>query len=209
MNTDDLIAELSKGLKPAKRQSLRLGLVLTAMTALGICVLTVLVLRGVRPDFEKSGTAVGLKVIFSAAFAAVALPVAARLASPEKRAGVWLRVGIVLLVSSILIGAVAFMTNADGSLGPVYEGFPYAFIAIPALATPAAFLIFAWYRRFAPTRLALAGASVGALSGGLGAMAYALICPVDNAGFVSTWYGASIMVCTLVGAVVGPRVLRW
>jgi hypothetical protein len=209
MNTDDLIARLSANVKPVRRQKLKLGLILASMAALGACVVIVLVSQGVRPDFEKSGTAVALKVIFSAAFAAAALPVAARLASPDRTAGVWLRVGAGLLVASVLIGAVAIMTHADGSVGPVYEGFPYAFVAIPALATPASFLIFAWYRRFAPTRLALAGGSVGGLSGGLGAMAYALICPVDSAGFVSTWYGASILVCTLVGALVGPRVLRW
>ncbi|MBL8531151.1 MAG: DUF1109 family protein, partial [Hyphomonadaceae bacterium] len=62
---------------------------------------------------------------------------------------------------------------------------------------------------FAPTRLALAGAAIGAISGGVGAMAYAMYCPTDSVAFVTTWYSLAIALCAAIGAGVGSRLLRW
>jgi hypothetical protein len=209
MNTQDLIDTLAKDLKPARREGLTVGLLLASLAALGLCILIVLLVQGVRPDFEQSGTAVALKAIFSAAVAAAVLPVAVRLARPGRKVGAWFIAAAVIAGACLAVSAFTLMTGSSGVAATANRGFPFAFAIIPALATPAGFVIFAWYRRYAPTRLVLAGAAVGALSGGLGAIAYALICPVDDMGFVSTWYGASIIVCTLVGALIGPRVLRW
>jgi hypothetical protein len=64
-------------------------------------------------------------------------------------------------------------------------------------------------RSLAPTRLTLSGAALGALSGGLGAMAYAMYCPVDSVAFVTTWYVVAIAICAALGAVIGSRLLRW
>jgi hypothetical protein len=64
-------------------------------------------------------------------------------------------------------------------------------------------------RAFAPTRLMLTGAAIGALSGGVAAMAYAMYCPTDSVAFVTTWYALAIAVCAALGAVVGSRFLRW
>ena len=70
-------------------------------------------------------------------------------------------------------------------------------------------VLFAWLRRQAPTRLMLAGATAGLLAGGLSAMAYALVCPVDSLAFVAIWYGLAIAICTGVGAIAGRWALRW
>lgn len=210
MKTDELINVLSKDGAAGKRESLLLKLVVAALVGLGVCVLLVVFTNGVRPDFTKNATQVALKATFSAVFAAAALPVAARLARPGNTVGVW--VVAAFLIGLVVVSISGFMmmppaeNTVDGLIGGVV---PIAFLIIPALATPAAVVIFSWYRRNAPTRLALAGASVGAMSGGLGAMAYALVCPVDDMGFVSVWYGAAIVLCTVVGALVGPRALRW
>jgi hypothetical protein len=64
-------------------------------------------------------------------------------------------------------------------------------------------------RAFAPTRLALAGAAIGAFAGGVGAMAYAMYCPTDSVAFVTTWYTVAIAVCAALGALVGSKFLRW
>ena len=210
MNTDELINVLSKDGARGKRESLLLKLVLAALVGLGVCVLLVVLIDGVRPDFTKNATHVALKATFSAVFAAAALPVAARLARPGNTVGVWIVAAFLIGLAVVSISGFMMMPPAENAVGGLIGGVaPIAFLIIPALATPAAVLIFSWYRRNAPTRLALAGASVGAMSGGLGAMAYALVCPVDDMGFVSVWYGAAIVLCTVVGALVGPRVLRW
>jgi len=49
----------------------------------------------------------------------------------------------------------------------------------------------------------------GLVAGAIGAMAYALHCPNDSLPFVAFWYGGTIVLCTLAGAALGPRLLRW
>ncbi len=80
---------------------------------------------------------------------------------------------------------------------------------IPLLAAaPAVSLVIA-LRRAAPARPAAAGAVAGLLSGGLGAVLYALTCPDDSPLFVATWYTIAIAVVTGVTAYAGRRWLRW
>lgn len=210
MKTDDLINLLSEDSGPAKRESLWLKLAVAVLVGLGIGVLLVVFIEGVRPDFTRNAAQVALKATFSAVFAAAALPVAARLARPGHAVGAWIGAAFAIGLVCVLVSGFLMMPPVENELGGLVGGVvPIAFLIIPALATPAAIVIFAWYRRNAPTRLGLAGASVGAMSGGLGAMAYALVCPVDDMGFVTVWYGAAIVLCTVVGAVLGPRILRW
>ena len=73
---------------------------------------------------------------------------------------------------------------------------------------PFAATIFA-VRRAAPTNLVRAGAIAGLIAGGVSAIAYALHCTDDSLPFVAAWYGGTIVLCTLAGAALGPRLLRW
>jgi len=52
-------------------------------------------------------------------------------------------------------------------------------------------------------------AFAGLVAGGISAVAYALHCTDDSLPFVALWYGGTIVVCTLAGAALGPRLLRW
>jgi hypothetical protein len=82
-------------------------------------------------------------------------------------------------------------------------------LSIPIIAiVPFAISIWA-VRRAAPTNLARAGAFAGLAAGGVSAMAYALHCTDDSLPFVAVWYGGTIVLCTLAGAALGPRLLRW
>ena len=82
-------------------------------------------------------------------------------------------------------------------------------LSIPIIAiVPFAVTIFA-VRRAAPTNLVRAGAVAGLIAGGVSAMAYALHCTDDSLPFVAVWYGGTIVLCTLAGAALGPRLLRW
>jgi hypothetical protein len=49
----------------------------------------------------------------------------------------------------------------------------------------------------------------GLVAGAIGAAAYAFHCPDDSLPFIALWYGGSIAFCAPVGAMLGPRVLRW
>lgn len=64
-------------------------------------------------------------------------------------------------------------------------------------------------RRLAPTRPRLAGALAGVTGGGLAASAYALWRPETSAQFLALWYAMPIAALGLLGALTGPRMLRW
>jgi hypothetical protein len=49
----------------------------------------------------------------------------------------------------------------------------------------------------------------GLVAGSLTATAYALHCPDDSLPFIAVWYGGAIAVCALLGAKLGPWLLRW
>ena len=82
-------------------------------------------------------------------------------------------------------------------------------LSIPLIAiVPFAAIVWA-VRQTAPTDLVRAGALAGLAAGGVSATAYALHCTDDSLPFVAVWYGGTIALCTLAGATLGPRLLRW
>src|SRR6267154_36366 len=82
-------------------------------------------------------------------------------------------------------------------------------LSIPIIAiVPFAVSIWA-VRKGAPTNLVRAGAFAGLIAGGVSAIGYALHCTDDSLPFISVWYGGTIVLCTLAGAALGPRLLRW
>ena len=82
-------------------------------------------------------------------------------------------------------------------------------VSIPIIAiVPFALTIWA-VRKGAPTNLVRAGALAGLVAGGISAIGYALHCTDDSLPFIAVWYGGTIVLCTLAGAVLGPRLLRW
>ncbi|MCA1662608.1 MAG: DUF1109 domain-containing protein, partial [Novosphingobium sp.] len=81
--------------------------------------------------------------------------------------------------------------------------------AIGLLAPPAFIAISLALRRLAPTRLRLSGFVAGIAAGGIAASAYALWCPETDALFLAAWYALPIVAMGLLGALAGPRLLRW
>jgi hypothetical protein len=82
--------------------------------------------------------------------------------------------------------------------------------AIPAIAiAPYALIVATIRKRAAPTDLVRAGAFAGMTSGGISALAYAVHCTDDSILFVASWYVAAVAICALIGALLGPRILRW
>ncbi|MBI3439372.1 MAG: DUF1109 domain-containing protein [Proteobacteria bacterium] len=211
MKTDDLIDMLAKNIEPAERPRWRMRTMLTLLAGLAIAVALVLTFMGMRPDIGTATWAVLLKAAFSATAAASVLPLAMRLMRPGSPLG-WRVAAVLLFVGvSILATAIALMGMPSGLRLRSWMGggFPWCIVLIPIFAAPAAALMVWLARSLAPTRLTLSGAAIGALSGGLGAMAYAMYCPVDSVAFVTTWYVVGIAICAAIGAIVGSKLLRW
>lgn len=211
MKTAQLIDVLARGVEATEKPGWRLRLTIALLVGLVVAVAVVAIGLGVRPDIGAARMPVMMKAMFSALAAAVVLPLALQLMKPGRPLG-W-RVGAVVVFVA-LCGAcavVALMGEEPGDRLAMWmgKGMLWCVVLIPLLAAPTAALLVWLMRAFAPTRLALTGAAIGALSGGVGAMAYAMYCPVDSAAFVMTWYVLGIALSAAIGSLVGAKVLRW
>lgn len=213
MKTDDLVALLAAGPVAVPRQaaSRRLGLALAIGAPLSLAIL--LVEYGPRRDLLQAlfWPMFWVKLLFPLAIAGAAFVMAQRLARP----GVPVRrawIGAVLPVLAVWALAVVawFDTPMEGRMPSLMgQSWRVCAMSIAVMALPVFAGAMAALRSLAPTRPALAGAAAGALAGGVGAAVYALHCMELTAPFLAVWYVSGILVPVLVGALLGPRLLRW
>jgi len=213
VKTDDLINALSRGVEPTERPRWRMNLAITLIVGLIVTAVLVAIGLGVRPDIGAARMPVMMKAMFSALAAAVILPIAVQLMKPGRPLG-WRLVAVVIFVGvCALATSVALMGEMPEERWQAWMGgegrAPWCVVLIPILAAPTAALLTWFMRAFTPTRITLTGAAIGALSGGVSAMAYAMYCPTDSVAFVTTWYTLAIAVCAALGALVGSKFLRW
>lgn len=211
MKTSHLIDVLARGAGVAPRGvvSRRLGpaLAIGLAVSAGVSVLGL----GLNPDLLGMGAALALKLAYVAGLTASAAWLAARLACPGAP---WLRAAaaVVLVIAGMCVPALAtWMQAGAAEHGELLYGQSWASCPwrVAALSAPALLLGFWAIRSLAPTQLRLAGAAAGLTAGGLGAFGYALHCPEVSPVFVLTWYTLGMLVPAAVGAMLGPRVLRW
>lgn len=211
MKTEDLVAALARNVEPKPRKPFAKRMAMSLAGGLVVAALLVLVFLHMRPNIGVNLTAVLLKAGFAAAAAAIILPIAMRLMRPGQPLG-W-RVGAAGLFFGlgILVGLIALVGAAPQQRLELLMGggFPWCVVLVPVLAAPTAALLVWLMRGFAPTNLTAAGGAIGGVSGGIGAIAYAMYCPVDSVAFVTIWYAAAIALCAALGALIASRFLRW
>jgi len=177
--------------------------------ALGIT----LVGLGVRTDLMTARTLAFLllKLAFTVGIVGVASIYLTRLSRPggDKRTS---SISAAMPFAAIVLLAVislGFAPSSHWNKMVMGDEWLECLLSIPIIAiVPFAAAIWA-VRRAAPTNLARTGAFAGLIAGGVSAMAYALHCTDDSLPFVAVWYGGTIVLCTLAGAALGPRLLRW
>jgi hypothetical protein len=91
-------------------------------------------------------------------------------------------------------------------LGSSWSACPWRIVV---LSLPSFALLLRAVKGFAPIRLRLAGAGAGLLAGAIGALVYLLHCPELAAPFLLVWYTLGMLLPAALGALAGPRVLRW
>ncbi len=213
MKTDELIAMLASGVGPVEPDALRYRY--TAALGWGAFVLTLLmaILLGVRPDIVEAVRLpmFWVKLAFPAALLAGALVAVLRLSRPGVRLG---RVPAMIaapVLAMWLLAGVVLHGAAPGERDELVLGLSAAScpFTIALLSVPL-FVAALWAMRgLAPTRLILAGAAAGLLAGAGGALVYALYCPEMAAPFIGIWYLLGMLIPAAVGAMLGPRLLRW
>ena len=214
MRTNELIEMLSTNIEPTDHRRLRYGLGLAAALGAVAALCVALLSLGVRPDLYHPGVLgfLLLKVAFGAGIVLLAGWMLTKVARPggETRIRAWVAaapfLGVVLLAALSLASAPS--AHWDHML--LGQMWLECLVSIPIIAVvPFAVLIWAVRRFAAPTDLVRTGALVGLAAGGISAMGYALHCMDDSVPFVALWYGGTIAFCTLAGALLGPRLLRW
>ncbi len=213
MKTDDLVAMLSTNVEPIGRGLVvrTISIAVAAAAALALCFM--LVGLGVRADLTATRATVFLllKVAFALAVVGVAMRYLTRLARPGAERGISPLAIAMPFAAIALLGAINLGMAPSSHWNRMILGDEWleCVLSIPVIAVvPFAVTIFA-VRRAAPTNLVRTGAVAGLVAGGISAMAYALHCTADSLPFVAVWYGGTIVLCTLAGAALGPRLLRW
>jgi hypothetical protein len=213
MKTDDLVALLSTNPEPVDRRlvvrTLHVALAAGSAAALGIT----LVGLGVRPDLMTARALMFLaaKLAFAIGIVSLALVYLTRLARPggERRTPSFLVALPFMVIVALAAVSLGLAPSSHWDKMIVGDEWLECLLSIPIIAVvPFAVTIFA-VRRAAPTNLVRTGAVAGLIAGAVSAMAYALHCRDDSLPFVAVWYGGTIVLCTLAGAALGPRLLRW
>lgn len=213
MNTDALIDRLAKEAVPVPRHavSMRIGLGLL----LGLVATTVMVAiwLGIRPDLllAMHGSAFWMKWAYTLSLAGMSVLLVANLVRPESVPG---KSRFALMVPVLVLGAIGALELAHTPsgewlsmwLGRSWKACPWRVLA---LSVPIFAGLFWSMRRLAPTRLRAAGATAGFSAGAWAATIYCLHCPEVSAIFVLTWYTLGICIASAIGAILGPRLLRW
>ena len=213
MKTDDLITMLASGAEATEPHALERRFTIALGWGAFGATLLMAILLGVRPDLSDAVRLpmFWVKQAFPAALLAGALLAASRLARPGVRLG---RVPAALaapVLAMWLLAVVVLLSAAPAERVQLIYGDTWASCPFNvAMLSAPAFVALLWAMKgFAPTRLALAGAAAGLLAGALGASVYALHCPEMESPFLAVWYLLGMLIPTAVGAMLGPRLLRW
>jgi hypothetical protein len=213
MNTDQLIAALSNGVEPVDPGAARRNLALAAAAGFVAGLPLLLALLGINPSLATAALLpmFWVKLAFVAGLAAAGGLTVLRLSRPGAALGTpALALATPVLAMGALAVAALALAQADQwlalLLGSSWTVCPWR---IAILSMPSFVLILWAVKGLAPTRLRLAGAGAGMLSGAIGALVYLLYCPEMAPPFLLVWYTLGMLLPAVVGALVGPRVLRW
>jgi hypothetical protein len=213
MKTDELVALLSTNPEPVDRGLVRRTLYVALAAGLIVSLGLAVVGLGIRSDLTMAGALIFLvvKLCFAVGIVSLALVYLTRLARPggERKAPYFLVAMPFLLIVVVAATSLGIAPSSHWDKMIMGDQWLECLLSIPIIAiVPFATIIWA-VRRAAPTNLVRTGTFVGLVAGGVSAIAYALHCTDDSLPFVAVWYGGTIVLCTLAGAALGPRLLRW
>jgi len=213
MKTQDLVSLLASDVAPVDRRILakRFSWALL-LGALGATLLMALWF-GVRPDLGRVAATplFWFKLAFPLALASASLWACTRLSRPGVPLGqagraLALPIAVVWGVAALMVLAAPESQRVALLLGQTWRVCP---VNIAGLSIPAFMAVFWAIRGLAPTQLRRAGAAGGLLAGATATLAYCLHCPEMGVPFWAIWYLLGMLIPTLLGALLGPYLLRW
>lgn len=213
MKTDDLLDMLSAGDVRVQRKPPYRAIVAALAIGGAAAVIVSFAILGFRTDLAEVGAAgfVVMKLSFTVGVIALAFLFLTRLTRPggEHRTRPALLVLPFVAIAALGLINLSFAPPAHWEAMVLGDQWLECLLSIPIIGI-VPFVVAIWaVRKGAPTDLRLAGAAAGLFAGGVSATAYAFHCIDDSLPFVTLWYGRTILLCTLAGAALGPRLLRW
>ena len=213
MKTDQLIDMLSTNLEPVKRGQVgkTLAWALVVGGAAAFCLMLTTVGLRTEPGDASHLTFLALKLLFTLSLIGMGTSLLLRLVRPGRDGRRLFNLTFLPFVVIGLAGAAALALERPMAWGRMLLGMNWAtcLFCIPLFAA-IPFVALIWVlRKGAPTDLKRTGAIAGLVAGALGATAYAFHCGDDSMPFIAIWYGAMVALCSFIGALLGPRLLRW
>jgi len=213
MPTERLIASLAEDLRPTPPRAVERRIALALAAGMAVSALITATGLGIRADLliALQGHIFWMKAGYVGALALVAGCASTRLARPDTTLPRWLWLfSLPVLILAALAAFELARTPAQGWmalwLGKSWKICPFLVLG---LSVPIFLALLQALGKLAPTRLRSAGALAGITAGASAALVYCLHCPESSASFVITWYSAGIALAGLIGALLGPRLLRW
>ena len=211
MKTEALIDMLARDAGPVPRALAARRLSPAAAAGLLASALIAITWFGIIPAQMFATAVPWTKMAYAGALALAAGWWTARLSRPAAPIALPRRVTMLVLLAMVVVGGFSLASTPAGArldalLGESWSTCPWSVLvlSLPALAGSL------WaVRGLAPTRPRAAGFAAGLLAGSVGAFGYSLSCPEASPAFVAIWYTLGIALTGAVGAVLGPRVLRW
>ena len=211
--TDDMIEALVRDLRPTPRRALERRFALGVLPTLAVSLALMLAILGLRVDMAQAVTlpVFWIKSAYNALLALAAFTAARHLARPDGSQGRFFRLAAIIVATMAMIAAIQLLSSPE-------EIYPALIFGSSALHCPFLILAFAvpvlagnfWVLRgAAPADLRLAGFIAGIASGAAGAWVYSWFCTENGMPFVLIWYSLGILMAGLIGAFLGPRLLRW
>ncbi|MGL4314508.1 MAG: DUF1109 domain-containing protein [Sphingomonas sp.] len=213
MDSDALIMSLAASTPAVPRFAVLQRLVLGLVGGGLVCLALVLGLLGPRANLDAAMLTgpFWMKAGYTIALALIATGMVARLARPDRAPGwsAWLIAVPVAVLAGMALRELIIMPPVDWEPMVMGQSASVCSVLVVASALPV-FAGLMWaFRALAPTRLRLAGAAAGLAAGSVGATVYGLHCAEATALFVISWYTLGIAASAALGALAGPRLLRW
>jgi hypothetical protein len=211
MRTDDLIAELAARPWPATRPAFRLAVAIIAGWAIAL-IGFVLALGPPLAAVAKTGsTPFALKLGYTLSLTIITAAVVLAAGRPGQRLGS--RAMLIGLPVAVIVAATALELSSTPSARwdfLLFGSTTLHCIGSIAIASVPVLLGVIWaFRTLAPTQLRLAGFLAGLSAGAAGALAFALYCEETTASFLLASYTPGMLIPAIIGALLGPRLLRW
>ncbi|ANP86192.1 DUF1109 family protein [Rhizobium leguminosarum] len=211
--TEDVIDSLVRDLKPVPKHALERRFALAILPALAVSLLLMLIVLGLRTDMAQALMlpVFWVKSAYNALLAIAAFAAVYRLSRPEGTEGRFFG------IAAAIILALAVIAVFQLALSPA-ASYPELVLGSSALHCPLLIFAFAmpiliantWVLRGgAPSNLGITGFIAGIAAGASGAWVYSWFCTENGLPFVTLWYSLGILLTGAIGALLGPRLLRW